>query len=209
MRWTATRRPNLTFDQNQKFWASQISQRSLGFKEKILGPLSFQISLSICVRRFWLILLTFKWGELLQKDQIWLLIKNKNSEHHKSPKGHSVSRKKFWDLWVSRSRCKFVWGHFDWFCWPSNEVNCYKKTTFDFCPPKKILVLANFPKVTQFQGNNSGTSEFPDLVANLCEADPDKKIEKALISSRRIGPNDGARLCLLKVCTLFCFLLLF
>ena len=40
------------------------------------------------------------------------------------------------------------------------------------------------------------TSEFPDLVVNLCEADPDKKIEKALISSRRIGPNDGARLCL-------------
>ena len=51
MRWTATRRPNLTFDQKQKFWPSHTSQRSLSLKEKILGPLSFQISLQICVRR--------------------------------------------------------------------------------------------------------------------------------------------------------------
>ena len=59
-------------------------------------------------RYFDLILLTFKWGELLQKDQIWLLIKNNNSDDPQPPKGHSVSRKKFWDLWVSRSRCQFV-----------------------------------------------------------------------------------------------------
>ena len=53
------------------------------------------------------------------------------------------------------------------------------------------------PKVTRFQGKNSGTSEFLDLVVNLCQAHPDKKIEKDLISSRPIGLNDGARLCLL------------
>ena len=55
-----------------------------------------------------------------------------------------------------------------WFCWPSNEVNCYKKTKFDFWSKTKILTTANLPKITQFQGKNSGTSEFPDLVVNLC-----------------------------------------
>ena len=164
MRWTATRRPNLTFDQKQKFWRSQTSQRSLGFKEKILGPLSFQISLPICVRRirtdsvdlqmrwtatkrpnltfdqkqkfwrsqtsqrslgfkekFWDLWVSrscyahpdwFCWPSnevnCYKKDQIWLLIKNKNSGHGKSPKDHSVSREKFWDLWVSGSRCQFL-----------------------------------------------------------------------------------------------------
>ena len=76
-------------------------------------------------------------------------------------------------------------------------MNCYKKTKFDFLSKTKILTLKNLPKVTRFQGKNSGTSEFLDLVANLCHAHPDKKIEKDLISSRPIGPNDGARLCLL------------
>ena len=139
----------------------------------------------------------FESGQLLQEDQFWLWIKNKNSDLRKPPKGHSVSRKKsgtseFLDLVVNLCHA-----HPDWFCWPSNEVNCYKKTKFDFWSKTKILTFANLPKVTRFQGKNSGTSEFPDLVVNLCQAHPDKKIEKDLISSRPIGPNDGARLCLL------------
>ena len=51
MRWTATKRPNLTFDPKQKLWSSQTSQRSLSFKEKVVGRLSLQISLRICVAR--------------------------------------------------------------------------------------------------------------------------------------------------------------
>ena len=59
--------------------------------------------------------------------------------------------------------------------------------------------IANLPKITQFQGKSCGTSESSDLGANLCYADPDKKIENDLISGRPIGPNDGARLCLISV----------
>ena len=80
-------------------------------------------------------------------------------------------------------------------------MNCYKKTKFDFLSKTKILTLKNLPKVTRFQGKQSGTSEFLDLVVNLCQAHPDKKIEKDLISRRPIGPNDGARLCLILVST--------
>ena len=84
-----------------------------------------------------LILLTFKWGELLQEDQFWLLIKNKNSDPKKPPKGHSVSRKNsgtsaFLDLVANLCHA-----HPDWFSWPSNEVNCYKNTKFDFWSKNK------------------------------------------------------------------------
>ena len=81
----------------------------------------------------------------------------------------------------------------------SSPANCYKKTKFDFSPKIKILATTNLPKITQFEGGKSGTAEFPDLVVNICRTHPDKKIEKDLISSRPIGPNDGARLCLVKV----------
>ena len=78
----------------------------------------------------------------------------------------------------------------------SSPANCYKKTKFDFWSKTKILTWFNLSEFTRFQGKNAGTSEFLDLVVNLCHAHPDKKIEKDLISSRPIGPNDGARLCL-------------
>ena len=76
-------------------------------------------------------------------------------------------------------------------------MRCYKKTKFDFLSTTKILSLFYLPKVTQFQGKKSGTSESLDLVVNLRYMDPDKNFLERSVSSRPIDPNDGARLCLL------------
>ena len=54
---------NTNFLQKQKFWRPQTSQRSLSLKVKILGPLSFQISLSI----------SESWNEVGSADQRILL----------------------------------------------------------------------------------------------------------------------------------------
>ena len=48
---TARKRPKLSFDQKQKFWASEKPQRPLSFKEKNPDALSFSISAAFGVRR--------------------------------------------------------------------------------------------------------------------------------------------------------------
>ena len=58
-----------------------------------------------------------------KQDQIWLLNNKKNSDHGKTPRDHAVSRKKIGMLWESVSRLQFALRHFEWFCWPPNEVN--------------------------------------------------------------------------------------
>ena len=110
-----------------------------------------------------------------KQDQIWLLNNKKNSDHGKTPRDHAVSRKKIRVLWESVSRWMFAWRHFEWFCWPPNEVNCYRKTKFDFWTTKKIRTTAKLPEITQFQGKNSGCSESLYLDGCLRDADPDKK----------------------------------
>ena len=58
-----------------------------------------------------------------KQDQNWLLNNKKKSDHGKTPRDHAVSRKKIGMLWESVSRWMFAWRHFEWFCWPPNEVN--------------------------------------------------------------------------------------
>ena len=48
---TARKIPKLSFDQKQKFWASENPQRPLSFKEKNPDALSFSISSAFCVTR--------------------------------------------------------------------------------------------------------------------------------------------------------------
>ena len=51
MRGTVRKIPKLSFDQKQKFWASENPQRSLSFKGKNPDALSFSISAAFCVAR--------------------------------------------------------------------------------------------------------------------------------------------------------------
>ena len=48
---TDRKRPKLSFDQKQKFWALENPQRPLSFKEKNPDALSFSISAAFCLLR--------------------------------------------------------------------------------------------------------------------------------------------------------------
>ena len=135
-----------------------------------------------------------------KQDQIWVLNNNKNSGDGKTPKCHAVSRKKFWVLRESVSRWMFALAWY-WVILVSSEVNCYKKKVphLTFEQKQKFWWRQNSQRSRSFKEKNLGAPRVCISLDVCVSMDPDKKKWEWYFSSRWIGPDTGARLCLLWV----------